>query len=1028
MNKLRLMCVALLAMLGHLSYSQSLTVSGVVSDESGVPLPGTAVVVAGTTNGTQTDFDGNYTISDVASGATLTFSYIGYVTQQVAVNGRSTINVTLLEDTAQLDEVVVVGYGAQKKEAVTGAVSTVTTEEITALPVAGFTEAIQGRMPGVQITNNGSPGSDPIVRIRGIGSITFSPNPLYVVDGYPVGSLSDFDNNDILSISVLKDASAAAIYGSRAANGVVIVTTKKGRATGDLEVNYHGYSGFAQDTKRLDLLNREEYLEFGRMLLTNGDAAFPSRWSNMNEPVYAGASQTYAQTDVDYQDAFFKTGITNQHHLSVRGGSEKSQIYGSFGYFKQEGIVVGTQYDRYNLRLNSDHQIGRGLELGQTLTVSTAYRKNEQDPGGRTPIQNLIRSIPYIPIYDPTLPGGYRAPDGSDGTDPVNPLKQALLDQSTNRGVRIFGTAYAQLNFSESLSYRFTAGVDWRQDTAKQIFPIYFDGFAGNTTADISETNTTFSGNYFSNQLNFNKSFGDHNLDAVAVAERQDNKITALGVQGERSSNDIVVLGGADNATITSGSLNEDTLYSFLTRVNYDYAGRYLLSASIRRDGSSKFADGYKWGTFPGVSAGWNIAEEPFMSGLTKLSELKIRASWGQVGFEGVSSYASQAGIQSNTTYIWGNTEATGTYYDQLANPLLEWEITEMTNVGLDVGLYNNRLQFSAEWYERSTDNLILQAPNIPSLGFTQSTVANLGAMENWGLEFQGVYYNNPDREFQWNIAANISMYRNNISALSTPGATIFAGANQDFGGTDITRTAVGDPIQSFYGWRVDGIFQSEAEIAQYDALDGDPSTSYQSNAAPGDLIFKDLDGDFEITDNDREVIGSFIPDFTYGLNFEAEYKNFFGSMFWSGVQGNDIYNALQVTRQGGLRLFNSDVAVLDAWTPTNTDTDIPRMVNGDPNKNTRTSDRFIEDGSYLRLQNLKIGYNIPVDNLDLFGKNTVKKAQIYFSATNLLTFTKYDGYDPEIGTRNNNTLTLGVDYGQYPRPRTILAGIQLGF
>ncbi|MCM5663696.1 SusC/RagA family TonB-linked outer membrane protein [Galbibacter mesophilus] len=1015
--------ILILLLCGSFGYAQSVT--GKVTDANGTPLPGASVIVKGTSNGTQTDFDGNYSIN-AGGNSTLVFSYVGFSSKEENVGGRSIVNITLQESASALDEVVVIGYGSQKKEAVTGAVSTISSEEITTIPAPSFTEAMQGRMPGVQVTNNGAPGTSPIVRIRGIGSISFASSPLYVVDGYPVGGLRDFDNNDIASISVLKDASAAAIYGSRAANGVVLITTKKGRNSEKLDVELSSYTGFGQASNKLDLLNREQYLEYGRELLGNAGDPFPSRWSNLNEPIYPGANQTYAQTDVDYQDAVFQSGFTTNHYLSLTGGSEMSKFFTSFGYFKQEGIMVGTGYERYNVRINSDHDIHKKVHIGQTLTIATGETENEANSGGRTQIQHIIRSIPYIPIYDPTLPGGYRAPDAADGSDPENPVRTALLDRSFNNNVRILGTGYVGVDLFEGLSYKFIAGVDWSYNRAQTILPIYFDGFKGRERKEIRDNRSTFFGTYFSNQLTYARSFGDHNIDFIGIAERQDGTGNNLNAYAQRDSNDLDVLGGADPDSFDiQGGYGETTIYSYAGRLNYDFAGKYLISASLRRDGNSKFADGKKWQTFPGVSAGWNIAKENWFKD-SSLSELKVRGSWGQVGFEGIGTYESQAGINQSVTGIFNNQQFQGAYFDKLPNENLEWEVTTMVNVGLDVGLYNNRLQFSGEWYQRETDNLILNIPLANSLGYSGSTLGNIGGMENWGLEFQGSYFSNPNNDFKWDVSLNMSLYRNEVLSLANDTGAIFAGANGDTGGEDITRTAVGDPIQQFYGWKVEGIFQSQAEIDDYNSRN--PNGNYQDNAAPGDLIFEDLNGDGTITADDRTIIGNFIPDFTYGFNFSAEYKNFYMSMFWNGVQGNDVYNAARVYMEGGLRLFNAGTQVLDAWTPQNTNTDIPRMVNGDPNANTRTSDRFIEDGSYLRLRNLRFGYRIPSDWLNSSGDGFIEAIDLYVSGTNLLTFTDYEGYDPEIGSRNNNTLTQGIDYGQYPQPRTILFGFKAKF
>ncbi|MEA1786215.1 TonB-dependent receptor [Arenibacter sp. GZD96] len=1026
MMKIKITFFALLLLTMHNVLSQNSTVTGVVSDETGAPLPGASIQVSGTSNGTQTDFDGNYTLSNVPSNATLVYSYIGFVTQRVALNGRTTVNISLEEDLQKLDEVVLIGYGTQRKEAVTGAVSTVSAEAVTALPVVSFAEALQGRASGVQVTNSGGPGTDPIVQIRGIGSISFASSPLYVVDGYPVGGLTDFDNNDIESMTILKDASAAAIYGSRAANGVILVTTKRGRTTGDVKFTYRGFTGFAQAAKRLDLLNREQYLQFGRELLGNAGATFPSRWSQLDTPIFEGATQTFAQTDTDYQDEVFETGITTSHSLSVRGGSEKSRVFSSFGYFRQDGIIVGTGFTRYNFRVNSDHDINNWLTIGQSLTISTSERLNEAELGGRTQIQNIIRGIPYIPIRDPTLPGGLRAPDGADGTDPENPLRGGLIDKNINRNVRIFGTAYAQVKIFDGFSYKFTAGIDWNNFRNLQLQPIYFDGFAGRNENITIDNQSTSTGNYFSNQLSYEKQWGEHKLDVIAVAEEQDFFQNTITGQGRRLSNDLNVLSGTQAQTV-QGTEGENQIFSFLGRVNYDFGGKYLLSASLRRDGSSKFSEDNKWRTFPGISAGWNIAQESFMDGFENLSELKLRGSWGKIGFEGIGNFESQAGISTNTNAIIDNQEVQGAFFNRLANSELEWEITKMTNIGLDLGLYQNRWQFTAEWYERNTDNLILAVPLPPSLGFSGSTIANVGGMENWGLDFSTSYFSKPGTDFQWNVSANLSLNRNEVTALATDSGTIFAGNNADTGGFDITRTAVGDPIQSFFGWRIDGIFQSQEQIAQFNALDGDANTPYQANAAPGDLIFRDLDGSGSIDADDREVIGSFIPDFTYGLNFDASYKNFSLSLYIYGNQGNDVYNATKVFTEGGLRLFNHGTNVLNAWTPTNTNTNVPRMINGDPNQNTRTSDRFVEDASFLRLQSLRVGYTIPKDWLSRSIPG-VENMNFYVSGNNLFTITGYDGFDPEIGARNNNLNIQGIDFGQYPRAPTILMGVEVGF
>ncbi len=1003
-------------------------VSGTVTDEEGVPLLGVNILVKGTTNGTQTDFDGAYSIN-AASGDVLVFSYIGYITKEVEIEDE-TINITLIPDSGTLDEVVVIGYGSQRREAVTGAVSTVDGDLVTATPVPSFAEALQGRAPGVQVTNTGSPGTIPAVRIRGIGSISFSPNPLYVVDGFPVGGLNDFDNNDIESISVLKDASASAIYGSRAANGVVIVTTKRGGFNKKLEVNLNTQTGFAQEWNRLDLLNREQYLQYGREMLSNNGDEFPSRWSELNTPIYEGATQTYAETDTDYQEEVFRTAQTGTHHLELSAGTENSRYYASFGHFLQEGIMLGTEYKRSNVRFNSDHKLfGDRLRIGQNLTVATGSRENESNTGGRSQIQNIIRGVPYIPILDPTLVGGYRAPDNSDGSDPTNPVRNAIQDRNLDNNVRVLGTAYAGIEILPDLEYKFTAGIDWNNNRNQTIEPIYFDGRGGREFKFLADQSTYFKGIYLSNQLNYNKTLGKHNFDIVAIAERQDSNFELVRAEGQRSSNDLDVLSGSSDQRAQS-SISDNTIFSYVGRLNYEYDNKYFLTASLRRDGSSKFSEGFKYATFPGLSVGWNIAEENFLDKVEWLSSLKLRGSWGKVGFEGVGDYAGQAGISNNTSALLDDDGQLllGSFIDQLANPELEWEITTMTNVGLDIGIFNNRLQFVGEYYFRDTDNLILEVPLPPSQGFSQNTIANVGAMENWGLDFQATYYSHPDNDFKWDLSANIGLTRNEVVELNTDNAAIFNEAVDDTGGFPFNRTAAGDPIYSFFGWKVAGIFQNQGEIDNLNAIDGDATSPYQAGAAPGDLIFQDLNNDGIIDADDRGVIGNFIPDFTYGVNFSGSYKNFFMSMFWNGVQGNDVYNATKVWTEGSLRLFNAGTSVLRAWTPEEPNTNIPRQVNTDPNGNTRTSDRFVEDGSFLRLQNLRIGYSFPEKTLNNISNGYCRKLNLFFSGSNLLTFTNYSGYDPEVGFRFNNFNEPGIDNGSFPRPLTVTVGLEIGF
>lgn len=1003
-------------------------VSGKVSTEDGEGLPGVTIVVKGTTSGTTTDFDGKYQLDGADASSVLIFSYIGYTTQEVAVGSRTVIDITLAENNETLEEIVVVGYGTQKKSSVTGAVSTVSSKDLKALPVVSLTQAMQGRVPGVQVTNNSSPGTEPIIRIRGVGSVSLNPNPLYVIDGIPAGGINNIDPKDIESLEVLKDASSAAIYGSRAANGVILITTKKG-AAGKVQVNLDSYYGTQTAWRTLDLLNREEYIRYGTALLTAAGQPVPGRFNNLNTPVYEGAPTTFGNTDTDWQDVMFRSAPITDNQMSISGGNERSRFYTSLGYFKQEGIMPFTDYNRKSFRINSDHKIGDIITIGQTLMVASDRQTAERDGGGRSLVMNMMRMIPYWPERDPTKLGGFSTTaQGLDATDPENPLRVAEQEQKNqvNNGVKMVGSIFTNIKLTDWLSYRFTAGLDYANSRFNGFLPIYDDGNRTRPIAQVTDNRSQFSSTVLTNALTFNRNFGDHALNILAVGERQDARSRSLNANGQRPDNNIQVLQGISNPAVNS-SLSENVLMSYIGRINYEYAGKYLLTASVRRDGSSKFAPGKKWGTFPAVSVGWRISEEAFLKQIQSISELKLRGSWGKSGYNSIGDYEWQPLIQANNTlYPFGNSPTLGSYFNQLGNIDLSWEVTTMINVGVDASLWNNKIFLTAEYYNRETDGLLLRVPVPESIGYSSSPLANVGSMRNYGFEAT-LGYNHTSNDFSWRLAGTFDLTRNEVLSLATANATIDAGSNADFGGFAITRTQEGQPIQSFFGWQVESIFQSQSEI---DVLnDRAPNGYYQNDmTAPGDIKFRDVNGDGQITADDRTFLGSYLPKFSYGLNWDGTYKNFDFTLYVQGVYGNKVYNGTKVIGQGMLRLFNASTDVLDAWTPQNTGTDVPRAVSGDPNQNSRTSDRFLEDGSYLRIKNLSIGYNIPASSIGSLTNNVISRVRIYVSAQNLLTLTKYTGYDPEVGSKYGNLLTQGIDYGQFPQARTLMVGLNLGF
>ncbi|WP_345158945.1 TonB-dependent receptor [Pontibacter saemangeumensis] len=1002
-------------------------ITGKVVSSSGDALPGVTVLLKGTTRGTATGADGTFSIEVPEQAGTLVFSFVGSTSVERAFTGPTTMNVTLEDDTKALQEVVVVGYGTQKKEAVTGAISSVSSKEISELPVPSVAQAMQGRVAGVTVVNTGTPGTAPVVRIRGVGSVNFNSEPLYVVDGVPTGGLTGIDTKDIASVDVLKDAAATAVYGSRAANGVVIVTTKSGGRDGRIRVTLDSNIGTQHATKRLDLLNTEQYVQYATTLIKNSDpdANLPSRLSpeEFNQPIYPGASQTYAQTNTDWQDELFTSGIITQNNITLSGGNEKSQFFTNAGYFKEDGIMEGVGFERYSFRINSNHSLGKVFTVGQNLMGSYSDQRYDA-AGNRSKLVNAIRSQPYIPVYDPTKLGGFREADALDSSDPTNPIREAVMDEYFNRDVKILGNLFVEAKITDWLRFRSTGGLDYYNNLNDIYLPIYnTGGLVSRPNATIQNNRTSGRSLLITNQLTFDDTYGDHYVNAIAVQERQGFKNVTENMSGSQPNNIVQTLTNAANLAV-SGGYEESLIISYLGRINYEFKSKYLLSASMRYDGSSKFAPGNKWGSFPGASVGWRISEEEFMKGVAAVSELKLRASYGKVGFNGLGNYPWMVLAQVNANAYPFTTDGNpvlGSYYSGIANRELKWEITSMINGGVDVGLFNNKLTFSIEYFRRKTDDkygLILSVPTPNSYGFGGAGVfANVGTMENKGFEFQAGY-NESEKPFKWSLNANLSRIRNEVVELTAASAVIDAAGNQDFGSNQITRTQAGEPIQSFYGWQVDGIFQSDDEVAN--------APTQENGTSAGDIRFKDLDNNGVINDADRTFIGSYLPNFSYGLNATAGYRNFDLTLFFQGVQGNEIYNASRVIIEGGQRLFNAGTQVLDAWTPTNTDTDIPRMVAGDPNRNNRVSDRFIEDGSYLRLKNLVIGYTIPAEALSSFAGGKLGSLRVYFTSQNLFTISDYTGLDPEVGTLQGGLLSNGVDFGQYPTPRTLMGGIQI--
>lgn len=1014
------------------------TISGIVTNENGEPLSGVSVQVKGTSIATTTATSGSFSIEVADNATALIFSFVGMVTRELPIEGTS-MKVTLSLLNRSLDEIVVVGYGTQKRVSVTGAVSTVNSKIISELPVASVQQALQGRVAGLSVTNNGSPGTEPLVRIRGISSITYASNPLYVVDGFPTGDLSSFDTRDIESVDVLKDASASAIYGSRATNGVIMITTKKGRRDGKMRVSLSTNYGIQNFSKRLSLLNPEQFDQYATAYRGSKVARRTDPWAST--PIYQGAPSTYGNNVTDWQDEYFRSGAMNQTNIGLSGGNDVSRFYASVGYFDQNGTAPTVGYRRYNFRLNSDHSISKVFSFGENLYVAygdQSYDNNET--GTRSNLVNVIKMMPYMPVHDPTTSGGYRGVNSVlDGGDPTNPLEDAELKNPGNRTtVKVLGTVYLEINFTKWLKFRSTFGMDYANGLDYRFAPIYNDSgtIAGSSAiqATITNNRSISAVQLYTQQLTFDKNFGNHHFNAIAVYEYQGQNTRQENGSGNQASNELRTLNNAGNVSVQT-LIGENSLISYLGRVNYEYSGKYLLSGAIRRDGLSVWAPGKKWATFPSGSVGWRIDQEEFMKGIANISELKLRAGYGVTGLNGtiLGNTPWLVGVNANSAYYpYGNSLNSGpaSSIQSLGNKDLEWEKTKQINVGVDLGLLNNAFTLSAEYFQRKTDNLILAVPLPPSLGYLTTTVnQNIASMQNTGFELQ-LGYNDRKGDFQWNASGNISFITNKVISLATGVPNIEAGSDVDLTeGYNVTNTAPDHSIQSFYGWEVEGIFQSDDEVAKH-ATQVVPTTPGGPGTYAGDLKFKDLNGDGKIDNKDRTFLGSFIPKYSYAFNLGANYKNFNLSVFFQGVQGNKIYNALRTTTEGMVRFFNAGTNVLNAWSSSNTETDVPRAVSSDPNQNARPSTRFLENGSYLRLKNVMLSYNVTERSLRALTKNVIKSFNIYVSAQNILTVTKYTGYDPEVGNRapGSSSLTNGIDYAVYPQPKGFQVGINANF
>lgn len=986
---------------------QAKTVTGTVTDVSGEPIIGANIRIKGTTTGTITDIDGNFSI-EAEPQSVIEVSYIGYLTQETVINNQKSIRFLLKEDTKTLDEVVVIGYGVQKKADLTGSVANINTEKLNTQSNANIGQALQGKIAGVDIVSQGgAPGSGTRIMVRGIGTLN-NASPLYIVDGMYMNSIDHINPNDIASIDVLKDASSAAIYGSRAANGVIIVTTKEGSNTEgkpiiDLSVNL----GISTASKFLDMLDAKGWAE----VTTIARQA-------IGKPALDMATDLANKPDNDWQDIMFRPALMQNYNLSVKGGGKYSTYYTGLGYFNQDGIVKGTNYQRYNIQSKNDYK--RGIfSAGTNLIISFSHDKplHQELRGGM--IGTILQSVPTLEKYDDTREGGY----GGTYGDVVNiPHPLAIIDDNImdryNENVKIFANLYAQIELFKGLKYKLNLTPDFSFERYKNYLNKYDFGLATNSITQLTERQRRRRNILVENLLTFDRTFGEHKISALAGYTYQDSRFRHIQAYGEGLPQGLEEIDAATTNRSNEGNSWRSVLTSILGRVFYSYQNKYLFTATIRRDGSSKFGKNNRYGYFPSFSLGWNVAEEKFMENVHWLDQLKLRGGYGVLGNQEIDNYQYSSTITTGINYPDGNGGLLqGAFPINFANPDIKWEETAMTNVGIDFMAFNNRLSLTADYYVKNTKDILLTVPIPISSGGANDPIRNAGKIRNNGFEFNLGWMDQPNPDISYGINLIGSFNKNKVIAMGSESGSIKGGStNQNI---TTSETKAGYPIGGYWLISTAGYFNSQEEVDAY-AKDG---KKIQPAAEPGDIKFVDANNDGVINDDDRVFQGSPFPDFTFALNGNMRYKNFDLSIGLQGVLGNKIYNATRQTLEDVTKGSNFLASCLDYWTPENKNASHPRLTWDDPNRNTRAeSDRYLENGSYLRLRSVQLGYTFP----QTWFKGAIQHARVYINAENLFTITSYSGYSPDVNADNANY--RGFDNFIYPTNRTFMLGLNVTF
>lgn len=976
---IRYLLIFLLAV-SSAALAQERTITGTVKDASGSTLPGVNVSIKGTTLGTTTDINGSYRIT-MTSG-TLVFSFIGFTTQEILIENQSTVDVVLAESASTLEEIIVVGYGAQKKKDISTAISLVDESAIKDRPMVSVAEALQGKAAGVQVMQpSGKPGGDITVRVRGTASVSASNDPLYVVDGVPMKDIRGINPQDIVSMSVLKDAASSAIYGLRGANGVVLITTRSGKS-GEPLLQFSTYIGFSKLRKIITTLDTKQY----RDLMEDIGVPLDPSWTDYT----------------DWNKEVFGTGFIQNYQLSFSGGTDKSHFMVSANYLQNKGIVDPAEYSRYSVRINFDNQLKKWLKIGTNINLLSSKTKDTPDnasSGRGGVIMSTLNTPPFLNDYKS---------DGSGQFDP-NPFQPSWenpkaymygADQGTSDN-RIIGNFMAEANIIEGLKFRTNFALDYNTHQWDYYVDPFRTNYGRNNHGLGRADKSTYNTWTFENVLTYTKSFGKNNFTAMAGTGLIKYQYNGSYMEGYDFPDDTSVktMNAANVITTANTSIDEWALASFFGRVLYDYDGKYLLTASLRRDGSSKLNN--KWATFPSVSAAWRISSESFMKNSTSINELKLRAGWGKTGNQdGLPNNYLAYGQNRYSRDIPSNPlDGPYTYQASIGNPYLRWEITTQTNIGLDLSMLQARLNFTVDAYLKRTDDLILDVDLPESVGEVSNILTNGGVLENKGLEFT-VSSVNIERALTWNTNFNISFNRNKVVDLTYTPKSFYGPIYSN--NTNVSLFTIGEPIGMFYGYVANGV---------------DPET--------GDMIYKDLNKNGYYDPGDRTIIGNPNPDFTFGFTNTLSYKRFDLNIFFQGSYGNDIFNSTRIDLEGMFDSKNQSSSVLNRWTPSNTNTNMPRAIGGGNVYNVQNSTRFVEDGSYIRLKAITLAYNFNPDRLKKMG---IKNLSVYTTGQNLLTFTNYSGFDPEVNAFGNSPLALGVDYGTYPQALTLTFGLNVGF